>query len=188
MAALIDQAAAGELPKTKRPAPIIAETLVGGIYEVIYSRVLAGRYAELPSLLPDLVFALLQPYVGSEVAQEIFRRNGASSHAPARERQRLAQAVARFRRCGAGPRRRRWGVAHAHGRSDGACRRRHRARSPPAIVVFWDRPATVHLTRIQVDELGVEIAGLGINCVGGETLSHSVIREVYARRVLSPNR
>ena len=48
LATLIDQAAEGDLPKSKRPAPIIAETLVGGIYEVIYSRVLAGRYAELP--------------------------------------------------------------------------------------------------------------------------------------------
>jgi hypothetical protein len=82
MASLIDQAAAGELPKTKRPAPIIAETLVGGIYEVIYSRALAGKYAELPGLLPDLVFALLQPYVGSEVAHEILKK----------ERRRLARA------------------------------------------------------------------------------------------------
>ena len=82
LAALIDQAAEGDLPKSKRPAPIIAETLVGGIYEVIYSRVLAGRYTELPSLLPDLVFALLQPYVGTEVAQEILKRNGAGWRAP----------------------------------------------------------------------------------------------------------
>lgn len=83
LATLIDQAAEGDLPKSKRPAPIIAETLVGGIYEVIYSRVLAGRYAELPSLLPDLVFALLQPYVGTEVAQEILKK----------ERRRVARAA-----------------------------------------------------------------------------------------------
>ncbi len=84
LAAMVDQAAEGELPKSKRPAPIIAETLVGGIYEVIYSRVLAGRYAELPNLLPDLVFALLQPYVGTEVAQEILKK----------ERRRVARAAA----------------------------------------------------------------------------------------------
>jgi AcrR family transcriptional regulator len=84
LATLIDQAAAGEVPKSKRPAPIIAETLVGGIYEVIYSRVLAGKYAELPSLLPDLVFALLQPYVGTEVAQEILKK----------ERRKVARAAA----------------------------------------------------------------------------------------------
>jgi AcrR family transcriptional regulator len=84
MASLIDQAAEGDLPKSKRPAPIIAETLVGGIYEVIYSRVLAGKYAELPILLPDLVFALLQPYVGTEVAQEILKK----------ERRKVARAAA----------------------------------------------------------------------------------------------
>jgi AcrR family transcriptional regulator len=83
LAALIDQAAEGDLPKAKRPAPIIAETLVGGIYEVIYSRVLAGKYAELPNLLPDLVFALLQPYVGTEIAQEILKK----------ERRRVARAA-----------------------------------------------------------------------------------------------
>ncbi len=84
LATLVDQAAEGELPKSKRPAPIIAETLVGGIYEVIYSRVLAGRYAELPGLLPELVFALLQPYVGTEVAQEILKK----------ERRKVARAAA----------------------------------------------------------------------------------------------
>jgi AcrR family transcriptional regulator len=84
LAALIDQAAEGDLPKSKRPAPIIAETLVGGIYEVIYSRVLAGKYAELPNLLPDLVFALLQPYVGTEVAQGILKK----------ERRKVARAAA----------------------------------------------------------------------------------------------
>ncbi|HMJ36998.1 MAG TPA: TetR/AcrR family transcriptional regulator [Baekduia sp.] len=73
-ATMIDDAAAAELPKSKRPAPIVAETLVGGIYEVIYSRVLAGKYAELPALLPDLVFALLLPYVGSEAAGEILKK------------------------------------------------------------------------------------------------------------------
>jgi AcrR family transcriptional regulator len=74
LATMIDEAAAGELPKSKRPAPIIAETLVGGIYEVIYSRVLAGRYAELPELLPDLIFALLLPYVGQDVASEVLKK------------------------------------------------------------------------------------------------------------------
>jgi AcrR family transcriptional regulator len=73
-AAMIDQAAAEELPKSKRPSPLIAETLVGGIYEVIYTRVLAGKYAELPGLLPDLVFSLLLPYVGADVAHDILKK------------------------------------------------------------------------------------------------------------------
>jgi AcrR family transcriptional regulator len=71
---LIDEAAAADLPKTKRPPALTAETLVGGIYEVIYSRVLAGKYAELPTLLPDLTFALLLPYIGNEAATEILKK------------------------------------------------------------------------------------------------------------------
>ncbi|HEY6759079.1 MAG TPA: TetR/AcrR family transcriptional regulator [Baekduia sp.] len=73
-AAMIDEAAAAELPKSKRPAPLVSETLVGGIYEVIYTRAVAGNYAELPELLPDLVFALLLPYVGKDVAGEILKK------------------------------------------------------------------------------------------------------------------
>jgi AcrR family transcriptional regulator len=90
-AGMIDGAAAAELPKAKRPSPLIAETLVGGIYEVIYSRVLAGKYAELPTLLPDLIFALLLPYVGSDVANDILKKErrrtktGATQAAAARQ-------------------------------------------------------------------------------------------------------
>jgi AcrR family transcriptional regulator len=73
LATMIDEAAAADLPKSKRPAPIVAETLVGGIYEVIYSRVLAGQYQELPELLPDLFFALMLPYVGNDVAHELLK-------------------------------------------------------------------------------------------------------------------
>ena len=71
---MIDQAAAEELPKAKLPPALTAETLVGGIYEVIYSRVLAVSTPSCPALLPDLVFALLLPYVGSEIAQEILKK------------------------------------------------------------------------------------------------------------------
>ena len=51
-ATMIEKAAADELPKSKLPPALTAETLVGGIYEVVYSRVLGGRGEELPSLLP----------------------------------------------------------------------------------------------------------------------------------------
>jgi AcrR family transcriptional regulator len=50
------------------PPALTAETLVGGVYEVLYSRVLRGEIRELPSLLPDLTYSVLLPYLGPEAA------------------------------------------------------------------------------------------------------------------------
>jgi AcrR family transcriptional regulator len=72
-ATMIEQAAAAELPKSKLPPSLTAETLVGGIYEVVYSRVLQGRGGELPDLLPDLLFSVLLPYVGRDTATSLLR-------------------------------------------------------------------------------------------------------------------
>jgi AcrR family transcriptional regulator len=52
-----------------RPPSLTAETIVGGIYEVVYSRVLSGQTSELPGLLPDLAYSLMQPWVGDKVAR-----------------------------------------------------------------------------------------------------------------------
>jgi AcrR family transcriptional regulator len=60
---------AEELPAGRRPPDLAAETLVGGIYEVVFSRVLQGQTAELPALLPDLSYSLMQPYLGHEAAR-----------------------------------------------------------------------------------------------------------------------
>jgi AcrR family transcriptional regulator len=70
---MIEKAAAEELPKSKLPPALTAETLVGGIYEVVYSRVLNGRGSELPELLPDLLFSVLLPYVGQETATSLLK-------------------------------------------------------------------------------------------------------------------
>lgn len=50
------------------PSPLIAETIVGGVYETVYRRIARGETAELPKLLPDLVESALLPYVGEERA------------------------------------------------------------------------------------------------------------------------
>jgi AcrR family transcriptional regulator len=60
-------------PPPSRRAPVIVspvtgETVVGGVYEVIYSRVVTGRTAELPELLPALLYSVLLPFVGPEAA------------------------------------------------------------------------------------------------------------------------
>jgi len=72
-AQMIEKAAADELPKSKLPPQLTAETLVGGIYEVVYSRVLQGRGDELPALLPDLLFSVVLPYVGQETATSLLK-------------------------------------------------------------------------------------------------------------------
>jgi AcrR family transcriptional regulator len=53
---------------------VIAETVVGGIYEVVYARVLRREFDQLPRLLPDLVYALLLPFMGQRAALAEYRR------------------------------------------------------------------------------------------------------------------
>jgi AcrR family transcriptional regulator len=65
--ALIEQGAK-EIKGAHKPPPLAAETIVGGIYEVVYSRILQGEGAQLPALLPDLAYSLLVPFVGPEAA------------------------------------------------------------------------------------------------------------------------
>lgn len=60
---------AEHLPAERRPPPLTAETIVGGIYEVAYSRTLSGEVATLMELLPDLAYSMMQPYLGHEVAR-----------------------------------------------------------------------------------------------------------------------
>jgi len=67
-AALFDRAAV-ELMGHDKPPPLIAETVVGGIYQVVYSRVVRGEVRELPALLPDIVYSALLPYLGHEAAR-----------------------------------------------------------------------------------------------------------------------
>jgi AcrR family transcriptional regulator len=56
-------------PHGRRPPDLTAETIVGGIYEVVYLRVLQGQASELPALLPDLAYSMMQPYIGHEQAK-----------------------------------------------------------------------------------------------------------------------
>jgi len=62
------RASAERVPDGRRPPQLTAEAVVGGIYEVVYSRVLQGRGSELLALLPDLAYSMMQPYIGHEAA------------------------------------------------------------------------------------------------------------------------
>lgn len=51
------------------PPPMLsAETMVGGLVEVIYNRVQRGETSTLPQLFPDLLYCVLLPYVGADRA------------------------------------------------------------------------------------------------------------------------
>jgi AcrR family transcriptional regulator len=71
---LIDKGASDELSKSKRPPELTSETLVGGVHEVIYARVLRGETGQLPELLPDLSYSVLLPYMGRDVALAEYKR------------------------------------------------------------------------------------------------------------------
>lgn len=60
---------AERLPNRRHPPELAAETVIGGIGEVVFARVLEGRTAELPSLQNDLAYSLMLPFLGHEQAK-----------------------------------------------------------------------------------------------------------------------
>jgi len=72
-ARIIDENAR-ELGTPIQPPALTAETIVGGIYEVVYTRVVRGEIRELPLLLPDLMYSAVLPYAGPEAALAEYRR------------------------------------------------------------------------------------------------------------------
>jgi AcrR family transcriptional regulator len=60
------------------PRPLRAKTVIGGIHEVVYSRVIQGQAAELPALLPDLAYSVMLPYLGHERTEQELEHLGAA--------------------------------------------------------------------------------------------------------------
>lgn len=56
-----------------------ARFAIGGATSMIFDEVRAGRGPELRRLLPDLVFAVLMPYLGPQAAESEMRRVGRES-------------------------------------------------------------------------------------------------------------
>ena len=52
----------------------IGRTIVGGIFWVIYQRIVQGQTEQIETLLPDLVDFALTPYIGAESAQRATAR------------------------------------------------------------------------------------------------------------------
>jgi plasmid stabilization system protein ParE len=66
---LEDNAAA--MLETQPTSPLTAETVVGGLHDVVYTRILGGDVRVLPTLAPDLVYAALLPYAGAKEAEAV---------------------------------------------------------------------------------------------------------------------
>jgi AcrR family transcriptional regulator len=52
----------------------LEETIVGGMFWVIYQRIVLGQAESIESLLPDLIDFALTPYIGAESAQRATAR------------------------------------------------------------------------------------------------------------------
>lgn len=63
-------------PQGKGLPPDTAGFAIGGATSMIFDEVRAGRGPEMRRALPDLVFAVLMPYLGPEAAEEEMRRVG----------------------------------------------------------------------------------------------------------------
>jgi len=50
------------------PPSTTAEAVVGGLYQIIYGRILNDRVSELRDLMPEMLFMLLMPYIGHRAA------------------------------------------------------------------------------------------------------------------------
>ncbi len=57
-----------EVLDTDHLPPQASEAIVGGIAAILHRHVLEGHTAELPALLPDLLYFVLMPYLGPERA------------------------------------------------------------------------------------------------------------------------
>jgi len=59
--------------------PDTARFAIGGVASLLFDEIRAGRGPELRRVLPDLVFAVLMPYLGSEAAEDERQRVASGS-------------------------------------------------------------------------------------------------------------
>jgi AcrR family transcriptional regulator len=68
MAELLRQGAA-TMKDRITPPDVTVEMIIGGIYQVVYSRILHGDTDRLPELLPDLAYCMMLPYLDHAAAE-----------------------------------------------------------------------------------------------------------------------
>jgi AcrR family transcriptional regulator len=60
------QAGVREMPAGVTPPPLLAESVVGAIYEIVYTRIRRGESETLLEILDDLMYVALVPFLGPE--------------------------------------------------------------------------------------------------------------------------
>lgn len=58
-------------PKAKKLPETLEEALIGGIFWILYQRLLQGETADIEELLPELVEFALSPYLGAKEARRV---------------------------------------------------------------------------------------------------------------------
>src|SRR5579875_1174224 len=61
-------------PRSAPTPPMTAEWVIGGVYEIVYGRIINGGTRQLPELLPDLAYSIMLAYLGADVALELTHR------------------------------------------------------------------------------------------------------------------
>lgn len=56
-------------PQGEDLPPTLEETIVGGLFWILYQRIVSGQVEEIEELLPELVEFALTPYIGAEAAK-----------------------------------------------------------------------------------------------------------------------
>jgi hypothetical protein len=54
----------------RRSTPIVAEALVGGVFELLHDHILRGHTRRLPELADHVGYIALTPFIGREAAAE----------------------------------------------------------------------------------------------------------------------
>jgi hypothetical protein len=63
---LLDIGEAGNYPNM--PPAVVREAIVGGLFELMHDYILRGRADRLPDLVDHMMYILITPFAGSEVA------------------------------------------------------------------------------------------------------------------------
>jgi hypothetical protein len=50
------------------PPPVVREAVVGGIFELMHDYILHGRTERLPELADHVMYIVITPFAGSEIA------------------------------------------------------------------------------------------------------------------------